>query len=78
MHSFIFILKILGVFCAFMLAKSIRRTKSMRAARTWQLQQSLGILSTGFEDNGKPAYEDYTQLDKNDHQIEPIVNNRTR
>lgn len=55
-----------------MLAKSIRRTKSMRAARTWQLQQSLGILPT--MDYAKPSYDEYTQLEKNELQSEqPIV-----
>lgn len=52
--------QILGVMCAFMLAKTIRRTKSLRAAKQWQLHQSLGII--GGSD--KPDYQDYTQLDK--------------
>lgn len=38
----------LGVICAFMLAKTIRRTKSIREARRWQLQQSLGVLANPF------------------------------
>lgn len=38
----------LGVICAFMLAKTIRRTKSVREARRWQLQQSLGVLTNPF------------------------------
>lgn len=53
--------QILGVMCAFMLAKTIRRTKSLRAAKRWQLHQSLGIIA-GSDD--KPHYDDYTQLDK--------------
>ncbi|KAJ6632653.1 CD63 antigen [Pseudolycoriella hygida] len=52
--------QILGVMCAFMLAKTIRRTKSLRAAKRWQLHQSLGIMNR----DDKPDYEDYTQLDK--------------
>jgi len=52
--------QILGVICAFMLAKTIRRTKSLRAAKKWQLHQSLGILAGSDKQN----YEDYTQLDK--------------
>jgi len=52
--------QILGVMCAFMLAKTIRRTKSLRAAKRWQLHQSLGIIAG----NDKPDYDDYTQLDK--------------
>jgi len=52
--------QILGVICAFMLAKTIRRTKSLRAAKRWQLHQSLGIIAG----SDKPDYEDYTQLDK--------------
>lgn len=38
----------LGVICAFMLAKTIRRTKSVREARRWQLHQSLGVLTNPF------------------------------
>lgn len=52
--------QILGVMCAFMLAKTIRRTKSLRAAKRWQLHQSLGVLAG----SDKPDYEDYTQLEK--------------
>jgi len=54
------LVQILGVICAFMLAKTIRRTKSLRAAKRWQLHQSLGIIAG----NDKPDYEDYTQLEK--------------
>jgi len=52
--------QILGVMCAFMLAKTIRRTKSLRAAKKWQLHQSLGIIAG----SDKPDYDDYTQLEK--------------
>jgi len=52
--------QILGVICAFMLAKTIRRTKSLRAAKRWQLHQSLGIIAG----SNKSDYDDYTQLDK--------------
>lgn len=46
----------LGVICAFMLAKTIRRTKSVREARRWQLNQSLGIMINPFSmDAAKPA-----------------------
>lgn len=38
----------LGVICAFMLAKTIRRTKSLRAARRWQLQEALGVMTNPF------------------------------
>lgn len=36
-----FFLKILGAVCAFMLASSIRQTKSLREARKWQIQQTF-------------------------------------
>lgn len=49
--------QILGSICAFMLARTIRRTKSLRAARRWQLQQSLGIMT-------KPHNPSYTQMEK--------------
>lgn len=42
------IVQLLGVICAFMLAKTIRRTKSIRETRRWQLQQSLGVLTNPF------------------------------
>lgn len=42
------IVQFLGVVCAFMLAKTIRRTKSIRETRRWQLQQSLGVLTNPF------------------------------
>ena len=64
----------LGVICAFMLAKTIRRTKSIRAARQWQLQQGLGILtnpfglSTAATVGGKQYNPDpaYTQMEKSE------------
>ncbi|XP_055595578.1 CD63 antigen [Uranotaenia lowii] len=49
--------QILGSICAFMLARTIRRTKSLRQARRWQLQQSLGIMT-------KPHNPEYTQMEK--------------
>jgi len=64
--------QILGVLCAFMLAKTLRRNKSIREARRWQLQQSLGVLISG----GKMAppmnspMTGYTQLEK---QGDPIT-----
>lgn len=51
--------QILGSICAFMLARTIRRTKSLRAARRWQLQQSLGIMT-------KPHNPTYTQMEKSE------------
>jgi len=42
------VVQFLGVICAFMLAKTIRRTKSIRETRRWQLQQSLGVLTNPF------------------------------
>lgn len=51
--------QILGVVSAFMLAKTIRRTKSLREARRWQLNQSLGIV---IADASKVSYNDYSQL----------------
>lgn len=63
----------LGVICAFMLAKTIRRTKSIRETRRWQLQQSLGVLTNPFsfdkqmEANGSGRQYDpepeYTQME---------------
>lgn len=65
----------LGVICAFMLAKTIRRTKSLRAARRWQLQQALGVMTNPFsfekqmEANSTNARQydpdpEYTQMEK--------------
>lgn len=51
--------QILGSICAFMLARTIRRTKSLRAARRWQLQQSLGIMT-------KAHNPSYTQMEKSE------------
>lgn len=62
----------LGVICAFMLAKTIRRTKSIRETRRWQLQQSLGVLTNPFsfdkqvvEESSGRQYDpdpEYTQM----------------
>lgn len=62
----------LGVVCAFMLAKTIRRTKSIRETRRWQLQQSLGVLTNPFsfdkqviEESSGRQYDpdpEYTQM----------------
>ncbi|XP_075149694.1 tetraspanin 29Fb [Haematobia irritans] len=69
--------QLLGALCAFMLAKTLRRNKSLREARRWQLQQSLGVLISG----GKMAppmnspMTGYTQLEKSEKFLEhdPIV-----
>lgn len=53
------LVQLLGSICAFMLARTIRRTKSLRAARRWQLQQSLGIMT-------KPHNPSYTQMEKSE------------
>ncbi|XP_061387782.1 tetraspanin-6 [Musca vetustissima] len=68
--------QLLGALCAFMLAKTLRRNKSIREARRWQLQQSLGVLISG----GKMAppmnspMTGYTQLEKTErfYEQEPI------
>ena len=68
----------LGVICAFMLAKTIRRTKSLRAARRWQLQQALGVMTNPFsfdkqmEANSTNSRQydpepEYTQMGKADN-----------
>ncbi|XP_005181579.2 23 kDa integral membrane protein [Musca domestica] len=69
--------QLLGALCAFMLAKTLRRNKSIREARRWQLQQSLGVLISG----GKMAppmnspMTGYTQLEKSErfYEREPIA-----
>lgn len=62
--------QLLGVLCAFMLAKTLRRNKSIREARRWQLQQSLGVLISGGK-VGLPAnsaMSGYQQLEtSNEH-----------
>jgi CD63 antigen len=65
------LVQILGVICAFMLAKTIRRSKSLRAARRWQLQQSLGIMVKSF---GTQLYQpdpEYTQMERSEKNSEP-------
>lgn len=57
-----------------MLAKTIRRTKSIREARRWQLHQALGVMTNPFsfdkqmEANSGRQYDpdpEYTQMEKN-------------
>lgn len=57
--------QLLGVICAFMLAKSIRRTKSIREARRWQLQQSLGVLTNPF------SFDKQLEVNANGRQYDP-------
>lgn len=53
-----------------MLAKTIRRTKSLRAARRYQLQQSLiGNRTEKINHNNKT----YSQLENKEKNIEPII-----
>ncbi|CAD7000541.1 unnamed protein product [Ceratitis capitata] len=64
--------QILGVLCAFMLAKTLRRNKSLREARRWQLQQSLGVLISGGK-MAPPAnspLNGYTQLERAERYME--------
>jgi len=50
----------LGILCAFMLAKTLRRNKTIRDARRWQLQQNLGITLPG---KLTPPSEGYMQME---------------
>lgn len=50
------LVQILGVICAFMLAKSIRQAKSIREARRWQLQQPFVSLTN------EPYFSAYQEL----------------
>uniref|UniRef100_A0A1B0B299 Tetraspanin n=1 Tax=Glossina palpalis gambiensis TaxID=67801 RepID=A0A1B0B299_9MUSC len=58
--------QLLGSICAFMLAKTLRRNKSIREARRWQLQQSLGVLISGGKmvPPSNSPMTGYTQLEK--------------
>ncbi|XP_016973889.1 tetraspanin-6 [Drosophila rhopaloa] len=60
--------QLLGVLCAFMLAKTLRRNKSLREARRWQLQQSLGVLISGgkMAPPQNSAVTGYQQLENGD------------
>jgi CD63 antigen len=60
------LVQLLGVCCAFMLAKTLRRHKSLREARRWQLQQSLGVLISGgkLPPSMNSPMTGYTQLEK--------------
>ncbi|KAH8374397.1 hypothetical protein KR009_007857 [Drosophila setifemur] len=60
--------QLLGVLCAFMLAKTLRRNKSIREARRWQLQQSLGVLISGgkMAPPQNSAVTGYQQLDNSE------------
>lgn len=56
----------MGSICAFMLAKTLRRHKSIREARRWQYQQSLGVLMAGNKmanSINNNNFRGYTQLD---------------
>jgi len=69
--------QLLGVICAFMLSKTLRRNKSIREARRWQLQQNLGVLISGGKIAPPPnsPLTGYTQLDKAERYMdgEPIT-----
>uniref|UniRef100_A0A182IPX2 Tetraspanin n=1 Tax=Anopheles atroparvus TaxID=41427 RepID=A0A182IPX2_ANOAO len=56
--------QILGSICAFMLARAIRRTKTLRATRRWHLQQSLGIMT-------KTVDPMYTGMEKSEANVDP-------
>ncbi|XP_014100636.2 CD63 antigen [Bactrocera oleae] len=64
--------QLLGVLCAFMLAKTLRRNKSIREARRWQLQQNLGVLISGGKvvpPTNSPI-NGYTQLERAERYME--------
>lgn len=48
-----------------MLAKTIRRTKSIREARRSELQRSLGVLAYGTKKG--PMEPAYTQMEKSEY-----------
>lgn len=55
-----------------MLAKTLRRNKSIREARRWQLQQSLGVLISGGKMSPpiNSPMTGYTQLEKSERYLE--------
>lgn len=59
----------LGIICAFMLARTIRRTKSLREARRYQMQQTIVGLTTEKSHYKQP----YTALESKDKSIEPVL-----
>jgi CD63 antigen len=60
------LVQILGVICAFMLAKSIRQTKSLREARRWQIQQTFAIMSD-------PTYNAYEAVPKTEEKKKNLI-----
>lgn len=68
--------QLLGSLCAFMLAKTLRRNKSIREARRWQLQQSLGVLIDGSKPIVIPPQQDgYQQLGEKEKYVEEYTAN---
>ncbi|XP_055851813.1 CD63 antigen [Episyrphus balteatus] len=62
--------QLLGSICAFMLAKTLRRNKSIREARRWQLQQTLGALIASSKPMPIPSQEGYQQLGEKEKYME--------
>lgn len=69
--------QLLGSLCAFMLAKTLRRNKSIREARRWQLQQSLGVLIGGSKGVSipPPQQDGYQQLGEKEKYVEEYTAN---
>lgn len=58
------VLQLLGVLCAFILAKTLRRNKSLREVRRNQFQQNLGMLiDSGFAGT-KHNSTDYSKIER--------------
>lgn len=68
--------QLLGSLCAFMLAKTLRRNKSIREARRWQLQQSLGVLiNSQKQQQSMTSQEGYQQLGEKEKYVEEYTAN---
>lgn len=54
----------MGVICSILLAKTLRRNKSLREARRWQLRQNLGLIVDTNVNSSKNLQNDYQIIGK--------------
>ncbi|KAL5281835.1 hypothetical protein ACFFRR_005262 [Megaselia abdita] len=62
--------QLLGVICSFLLAKTLRRNKSLREVRRNQFQQNLGMLIDSSINGSKSSSNDYSKIAKYQENIE--------
>ena len=67
--STVALIQAVGIMCAFMLAKAIRRAKSIRLTRQCQLKHSLGVFTRPHQTTAYASIEKTNEENTNEQEM---------